>query len=143
MIRRKNKIYWFRDNLIVILLPLKGKVKGEPNIQSVCWGLPVIEDTCPGPSKLCGRVASFFHHRLYLPSVSIGPYFLLGKQWASFRPLAQGGSRNVFFGTVGRRSIRYATRQYSNHYRELIILPLLRSCFVGQSVLLLDCTWSV
>ena len=32
-------------------------------IRSVRWGVPVREDTCPGPSALWGRVASSFPHR--------------------------------------------------------------------------------
>ena len=35
-------------------------VKGKPHIRSVCWGVPGIEDTCPGPSSLYGGVASSF-----------------------------------------------------------------------------------
>ena len=78
------------------------------NIRSVRWGVPVREDTCPGPLALWGRVASSFPRRLYLPSVSTGPPSLLGGQWVSIQPLALGGFRTVVFGTVGKRSNRYA-----------------------------------
>ena len=56
----------------------KGKVKSH--IRSVRLEVPVREDTCPGPSALCGRVATYFPRPLYFPSVSTGYHSLLGGQ---------------------------------------------------------------
>ena len=38
-----------------------------------------------------------------------GTHLLLGGHRASFQPVVPGGSRTAFFGTVGKRSNRYAT----------------------------------
>ena len=48
----------------------KSKGKGRLHIWSACWGVLAREEICPGPLALWGRVASFFPHYLYLPSVS-------------------------------------------------------------------------
>ena len=89
---------------------IKGvKVKVSP-IYNPYVGECLLEDTCPGPSALWGRVASSFPHYFYLPSVSTGSPLLLGGQWAGIQPLARDRSRTVVFGTVGKRSNRYATR---------------------------------
>ena len=52
--------------------------KGKSYIRSVCWGVPIRADTCPGPSALWGRVASSFPCRLYLLSVFTRSPFAAG-----------------------------------------------------------------
>ena len=52
--------------------------RGKSYIRSVCWGVSVGEDHCPGQSAFWGRVASSFLRRLYLPSVFTGSPFAAG-----------------------------------------------------------------